>query len=214
MASKRKTKAKTKPARKPENPPIPSGANRRAIAVVSRNLHRKLDEIDARKEAIRKEEKKIWDNYKNDTGYSLEAARHVRKLAKMDPAVRDTLIKDQLAIIEDLALQADDMPLFAQAAKEQAAVSAMENEMVIPGYIEGMGRDAFAARRTMDQHPFPADANDTIEKWQAGFIKARTEKDEADQKKQDERAAKRAEAVAARAAAKAGRDGEAQASAE
>lgn len=208
--AKRKTKAKIA-TKKPENPPIPSGANRRAIAVVSRNLHRKLDEIDARKEAIRKEEKKIWDNYKNDTGYSLEAARHVRKLAKMDPAVRDTLIKDQLAIIEDLALQADDMPLFAKTAKEQAAVSAEENEMIIPGYIEGMGRDAFQAHRTLDQHPFPADATATIEKWQAGFIKAKTRKEEEDQRKQEERAAARAAKVAAASAAKAARAGEAAA---
>lgn len=203
-------KAKKQTAKKPDKAPIPSGANRRAIAVLTRNLHRKLDEVDARKEAIRKEEKKLWDTYKNDTGYSLEAARHVRKLAKMDPVVRDTLIKDQLAIIEDLALQADDMPLFAATAKEQAAVSAMENEMLLPGYIEGLGRDAFHAKRTMDQHPFPADAKDTIAKWEAGFIKARTEKDDEDQRKREERAAARA----ARSAGRAGEAAETQATAE
>lgn len=192
--AKRKAKANGKThakKQKPDNPKIPAGANRRAIAVLTRNLRVEIEKVEELEQGLREKKKRLFDIYKNDTGRSLVAVKRILQLAKMDPIVRDTLLKDEMSICEDLAI-APDMPLFAEAAKEQAAVDAAMNDQVLPGYIEGMGRDAFAARRTMDQHPFPPDAKDVIEKWQNGFIAAQTEKDEADEKKRQERAAAKA----------------------
>lgn len=201
---------KAKPAKKTANPPIEHGANRRAMAVLTRNLKREVEKIEEQEALLARQKKKRFDDYKKDTGRSLQAAKRILRLAGMDPNVRDTIVKDELAILEDLGMQTD-MPLFAEASKEQMAVEALEREQSIPGYVEGLGRDAFQARRTLDQHPFPADAEGLIGKWQAGFIAARTDKDEEDARKQSERQAARAEKVAARAAAKAGRNGEASA---
>lgn len=200
MASKRKTKPakKTKPAALK----IEAGANRRNAAVLTRNLRRAVEKIEEQETLLSTQKNRLFDTYKNDTGRSKQAAKRILKLSAMDPVTRDTIIKDELEILEDLGM-ATDMPLFAEAAKEQSAVEAMEREQSMPGYIESLGRDAFQAKRSMDQHPFPADAADVIAKWEAGFTAAATAKDEADIAKREARAharaAKKAEAEGAAA---------------
>lgn len=201
MASKRKTNGKVHAKKqKPDNPKIETGSNRRAIAVLTRNLRKEVEKIEAQEEMLRNQKGRLFDTYKKDTGRSKQAAKRILRMAEMDPVTRDTIIKDELEILEDLGM-ATDMPLFAEAAKEQSAVEALEREQSIPGYIEHMGRQAFEAKYTMDQHPFPPDAKDVIAKWEAGFIAAQTEKDEADERKREERAAAKAAKQAEGAAA-------------
>ena len=204
--AKRKAKAKkANGTAKPANPKIEAGANRRAAAVLTRKLRSDIEAVEEKEQVLRKQKKNLFERYSADTGRSIVATKRILQLAKTDPTVRDTLVKDEIAVLEDLGM-AVDMPLFADAAKKQATVDALETEASMPGYINGMGRNAFAKGLTLEQHPFEDDAKDAIARWEEGFIQARTEKDEADQRKREER-------QAARDARKAARDGEAESAA-
>ena len=205
--AKRKTKAKS--AKKPTNPPIPTGANRRAVADLTRGLASKLEKIKEQKALLAKQENNLFDQFKKDTGRSKRATKRALAFYFMeDSTARATEISDQIETMRDLSLTRD-LPLFAEVAGEAALAADREREQSTPGYIESVGRAAFADGKKLGDHGYPDDAKDAIEKWQLGFTAAAADRDEEIARKAEERAHARAAKVAERAAAKAARNGEA-----
>lgn len=203
-----KAKAKAKSAAKKavrqkkvgpaENPKLPAGANRRAMASLTIKLSDDLARLEEQKRMIGRQEKRILDQYKKDTGRSKGAAKKMIQLYRMDPTVRDTMIRDMTDIATDLGM-ATDMPLFAEAVGQAGLAADLERERATPGFFERLGEQAFKDGLKMDDCPYPQDdqaGRDARDKWERGFVNAKEAKDKADWEKANPKAKAAAEAPA------------------
>lgn len=197
MAKAKKKGGSSKSARAP----VPAGQNRRAMAVLTHNLARELEGIDEKIALLNKQKKNRFDQYKKDTGRSKRAAAKAMAYMKMEDTVaRQTELNDFGEIMEDLGMM--DAGLFKQASANAGFAADMIREQSTPGFIEGLGRQAFKDGKKFEEHGYPSDGPDTllaIEKWQRGFHAAQKQKEEDDWNKEED--AKRAKAAKEKAVA-------------
>lgn len=196
MAARKKRKSKAPEA--PSNPALQSGANRRAVAVLTKKLADDLEKIEEQKKLLGKHEARLLNTYKKDTGRSKRATKRALAFYRMEDSIaRDTEIGDQIDVMKDLGM-GNAMPLFKEAATEAALAADLERESATPGFIQGLGRQAFADGVRFDEAPYTgprdSDAGKARDKWETGWLAAQ-------KTKEDAAAAKSAEKAAAKAAA-------------
>lgn len=181
----------------PSNPSIPAGANRRAMATLTKKLALDLEKIDDQKRLLGKQESRLLDQYKKDTGRSKRATKRALAFYKMEDSVaRNTEITDQIDVMKDLGL-GRDMPLFQEAAAEAALASDLEREAATPGFIRSLGVQAHIDKVPFNECPYDeaANAGDAQAKaaklkWEDGWLAEQGKKDEAEARKREAKAAK------------------------
>lgn len=195
MAKAKKAAAAKKAARAKkqgpaENPKIPAGANRRAMASLTIKLSDDMAKLEEQSKMLGRQRKRLLDTYKKDTGRSKIAVMKMIQLYRMDPTVRDTLIRDMTDIATDLGM-ASDMPLFAEAVGQAGLAADLERERATPGFLERLGAQAFADGLKLDDCPYPQDeqaGRDARDKWERGFVNAKEAKDKAEWEKANPKA--------------------------
>lgn len=175
-------KKKGRSAAAPPSAPTPPGHNRRAVAMLTRKLADDLDKIEAQKKMLAKQETRLFNTYKKDTGRSKRATRRALGFYRMDDSTaRSTEINDQIEVMRDLGMGAD-MPLFKEAANEAALQSDLDRERAAPGFIDKLGRQAFADGVKFDACPYDGiptdDARKAKEKWEWGWQGALKDKED------------------------------------
>lgn len=194
-----RTRKKAAAKNKATRAPVQAGENRRAMAVLTHNLARELEGIDEKIALLNKQKKNRFDQYKKDTGRSKRAATKAMGYMKMEDTVaRQTELNDFAEIMEDLGMM--DAGLFKQASANAGFASDLIREQSTPGFIEGLGRQAFKDGKKFEDHGYPSDGPDTltaIDKWQRGFHAAQKQKEEDEwQKAEDAKRAKAAKSAA------------------
>lgn len=116
----------------------------------------------------------------------------------MDPAARQSILADELGVLEDMGVPVD-LPLFQQASQEAQLAADKTREQATPGFIESLGRQAFQDGKKFEEHGYPENAVAEIDKWQRGFLAGQKAKEEADWKKAEDAKAAKAAAKAAKA---------------
>ena len=164
--------AKMKKRKKTANQSIAMGANRRAVAGLTRALAQKLDKLREQKALLAKQETNLFNQFKKDTGRSKRATKRALQFYFMeDSAARTTELEDQIETLRDLGL-GGDLPLFKQAADEAALAADLERERERPGYIADLGRSACVGKMPFDGCPYPTGAAAKVarEKWEHGWL--------------------------------------------
>lgn len=169
----KKSKHKRPPTRTTE-PPSKAGANRRAVAVLTKKLADDIEKLDEQKRLLARQEARLLNQYKTDTGRSKRATKRALALYKMeDSTARDTEIGDQIEVMRDLGMARGEMPLFEQAGAEMALTADLVKETAKPGYIRSLGRAAFKDGDAFNSCPYDGtddDAKRARAMWEEGWL--------------------------------------------